>query len=387
VIENGAGSRKIDRNSHAFDLNLLEHPDFTDLDYNEYLFPMMMIPLQTARGCYGSCEFCAIPAGSNSGFRERAVGKIIADILTIQQHTIEKYGKKATYFKLMDDTSSPGTLLRLAREIEAQKIGAQWETFVRLERAFEEKNMMEQLYRGGCRKLMWGLETNDPSILQRMSKKITPLSTSKILNASAKAGILNFVFILIGFPAETREQRDRLVKYIIENKDIHVLTIATFDLTKKSPIQNNFAFPNTYGLNCDKPNDFEVRLPYTVNNMNWKEMMVSEAHRMLINIIRERPDIGFMSLFPDQVRGILCNRYGNTWGREYLTEFGEDNIKRMLLATEEYIDGFGKSEGVDLSILPEPIKREHTRTREDIKSIAGAIKRRKQYEMRRIKQL
>lgn len=387
VIVKDTDSQRIGRHYYAYDLDRLRYPDFTDLNFEEYLFPEMMVPLQTARGCYGSCEFCAIPAGSNSGFRERTVKNIIADIVHVQQFTLEKYGNKALYFKFMDDTSSPATLLELAKEIESRNMEAQWETFVRLEKIFESHEKMEQLHRGGCRKLMWGLETNNPDILKRMSKKISPVSTTKVLNASAQAGILNFVFVLIGFPGETREQRDGLIDYIVDNNDIHVLTIATFDLTKRSPIQNHFSVPNPYGLDCDRPRDFEVRLPYTVNGMNWKEMMVAEAHRMLVNIIKKRPDIGFMSLFPDQVRGILCDKYGNDWGRKYLADFGQGNITRMLMAAEDYIDKFNNYEEIDLSILPEPIKREHARTREDIKGIAGAIKRRKQYEKRRMKQL
>ena len=108
---------------------------------------------------------------------------------------------------------------------------------------------------------------------------------------------------------------------------------------------------------------------------------------MLLKIITERTDIGFMSLFPDQVRGILCDKYGNSWGRSFLSDFGENNIKRLLLSTEKYIDSFKDFEEIDLSLLPEPIKREHARTREDVKAVAVAVKRRKEYETRRMDQV
>ena len=384
VIENGKTSHGLDRGAHSFELDELSRPDFSDLDFDEYLFPEFLIPLQTARGCYGSCEFCAIPSGSNQGFRERSVEKIIDDILYVQEHTKKKYGRKATYFKFMDDTSSPRTLRLLSEQIEQRKIDAQWETFVRMEKPFENQALMEQLYRGGCRKLMWGLETNDPDILKSMDKRISPISTEKILDAAHNAGILNFCFVLIGFPGERQEQRDRLAEFIIEKESIHVLTIATFDATKRSPIQENLLLPKKFGLECEPPNDFEVRLPYTVDGKNWKKEIVVEAQRMLVKIIKERPDIGFMSLFPDQVRGILTERHGNTWGRKCLTEFGKENIQSLLLSTEHYIDAFENAEEFDLAGLPEPIKREHQRIREDIKAIALAIGRRKKYETKRV---
>lgn len=387
VIESGGNIERIERSTHAFDLNTLGAPDFSDLNFEEYLFPDMLIPLQTARGCYGTCEFCAIPSGSNRGFRMRSPGKIIDDILAVQAHTEERYGKKARHFKFMDDTSAPDTLIRLSEEIERRGIHVTWETFVRLEKQFEDIEVARQLFRGGCRKLMWGLETNDPDILKNMNKKISSASTTKVLRAIDQAGILNFVFVLIGFPGETQEQRERLADYIIANPSIHVLTLATFDVTKKSPIHEHFAVPNRYGLEMAPAEDFEVRLPYTVNGKNWKHEMVIEAQRLLVKIISKRTDIGFMSLFPDQVRGMLCDLYGNTWGKKFLSQFGEENIQAMLLTTEQYADRFANAEEIDLAGLPEPIKREHDRVSEDLKAIADAIRRRKMYETRRIDQV
>jgi hypothetical protein len=287
----------------------------------------------------------------------------------------------------MDDTSSPHTLIRLSEEIERRNMDVTWETFVRIEKQFEDIEVARQLFRGGCRKLMWGLETNDPDILKSMNKKISSASTTKVLRAMDEAGILNFVFVLIGFPGETREQREQLADYIINNSSIHVLTLATFDVTKKSPIHEHFSIPNQYGLETTSAEDFEVRLPYTINGVNWKHEMVLEAQRLLVKIISKRTDIGFMSLFPDQVRGILCDRYGNGWGRMFLSQFGAENIQAMLLTAEQYADRFVNAEEIDLAGLPEPIKREHARVSEDLEAIANAIRRRKLYEKRRMDQV
>jgi radical SAM superfamily enzyme YgiQ (UPF0313 family) len=343
----------------------------------------MLIPLETARGCYGSCEFCAIPSGSNTGFRERSVGKIINDIVEVQKHTLKKYGLAATYFKFMDDTSSPRTLLHIAEEIHRRGIDAKWETYVRMEAVFQDSDVMKRLYKGGCRKLMWGLETNDPEILKNMSKKIAPISTNKVLDAAHDAGILNFVFVLIGFPGEKQEQRDVLAEYIIACNSIHVLTLATFDVTKHSRMQTDSTLPDDIKLEVEPSNGFEVRLPYVLNGENWKRVIVAEAQRFMVKVTKKRPDIGLVSLFPDQVRVIYTEKHGNGWGRKFLSKFGEDKIKALLLATEKYIDAFENESEIELSGLPDPLKREHIRTKEDIDAIAQAIKRRKRYETKR----
>ncbi len=383
IIENGNGTGMLDRDTCCLDFNDLSSPDFSDIPFGDYIFPEYLVPIQSARGCYGTCEFCAIPSGSNTGFRQRDPEKIIRDIKSIQALTLSKTGKKATCFKLMDDTSSPTTLLRMSELIEKEKLDVIWETFVRMEKPFTDPEFMAQLYRGGCRKLMWGLETNDPNILKKMNKKISAISTSEVLNTAHNAGILNFVFVMLGFPGENKEQRDRLAEYIIETKSIHALTMATFDVTKKSRIEENLTYPNAYGLTCKPATGFEVRLPYLVHGKNIKEESVAELHRILMKIIKKRPDIGFMTLFPDQVRSILSDRHGNTWGEKFLSHFGEQNIIDMLTVSSDYIDGYSSKKDIDLKRLPEPLVREHYRTREDIAAIASAIKRRRMYEDRR----
>lgn len=361
-------------------------PDFSDIPFDQYLFPEYLIPLQTTRGCYAQCEFCAIPFGSNR-YKVRDVNRVIDDILAIQELTEKRYGHKATFFKFMEDTSSPSMLYELAVQIEKRGIDAKWETFARLEKAFTKPDMMRQLYRGGCRKIHWGLETNDPDILKTMNKKVEESYTDLVLKLSGEAGILNFCFVLLGFPGETDDQRDNLVRYIIDNRHIHTITIATFDLTRNSPMHLRFKPDNVFGIDMAEPKDFQVRLPYTVNGTSWKTHIVPAAHRAMIDIVRNRPDIGFVTLFPDQLRAMLCDKYGNDWGVKFVKRYGEENVREMLLNTETYVRNYESNQSIDVASLPEPLKREHFRTKEDLALLAQAVLRRRDYEDRRIQQV
>lgn len=386
VIDMSSQDGAIDRRKGAPAAAKIPSPDYGDIDFDAYFFPEMLVPLQTTRGCYAQCEFCAIPFGSNY-YRMRPAADVVKDIESIQEHTQRKYGRKAAYFKFMEDTSSPKLLYEISEEIEKRKIDAKWETFARLEKAFTAPGFMEQLYRGGCRKIHWGLESADPSVLNSMKKKTTTLISDEVLAASAKAGILNFCFILVGFPGETDEARENMTKYIIGNKNIHTITIATFDLTRGAPMEQNFAADNPYGLEMSPARDFQVRLPYLVKGENWKEKIIPAAHKIMLDVVRERPDIGFMTLFPDQVRSIYCEKFTNRWGQAFVERYGDANIKAMLENTEKYIQGYKEKRDIDPSLLPEPLKREHFRTKEDMKLIAEAIVTRKRYEQRRADQV
>jgi radical SAM superfamily enzyme YgiQ (UPF0313 family) len=386
VIKISDGSGKVDREANAPKASNIPPADYTDFNLSDYLMPELLIPLQTTRGCYAKCAFCAIPFGSN-GYKVKSVQDVIDDITGVQKHVFEKYGKRATFFKFMEDTSSPSLLYELSVEVEKQGLDVKWETFARLEEAFSKPGFMGQLYRGGCRKIHWGLETNDPSILKSMHKNTNVSYLNDILELSAKAGVHNFCFVLIGFPNETDEMRQKVTDYIVNNLNIHTLTLATFDLTRKSPMEQEFSPQNEYSLAMVPAKDFQVRLPYTVNNTNWKEYIVPIAHKMMIDIIRNRPDIGFVTLFPDQIRSILCDKYGNDWGRTFVDKYGKESIKEMLLSAEKYAKDFQEKTAIDVDQLPEPLLREHFRTKEDMALVANAVQLRKAYENRRFEQV
>jgi len=386
IIPSDGSPYRIEKRAASVKGAELPSPDFSDLDLSDYLFPEMLVPLQTTRGCYARCSFCAIPFGSNR-YRVRDAVKVADEIERIQDETQRKYGAKATFFKFMEDTSAPSTLLALSEEIIRRGMDVKWETFARLEKAFAEPGMLERLFEGGCRKIHWGLETNDPAILAEMNKKIPPSYSDKILRLAGEAGILNFCFILIGFPGETSEARQNLVNYVVGNRHIHTLTVASFDLTRNSPMDENFDVDNDYGLERMPAKDFQVRLPYQVGGENWKEKIVFAAHDVLTEIIKRRPDIGFVTLFPDQIRALFCDKFGNEWGREFVERYGEENIRELLLNVKKYITEYKDKKEMDIACLPEPLKREHFRTKEDMSLLAQAILRRQEYEDRRIAQV
>lgn len=360
--------------------------DFRDFDLNAYLLPEYLLPFQTTRGCYANCAFCAIPYGSNS-YRVRPGVRVVEDLVKIQKYVRETYGREATYFKFMEDTSAPSLLKEISEEIEARGLDIKWETFARLEKAFAGDGFLDQLYRGGCRKIHWGLETNDPDILKDMNKKTSVSFTDEVLSKAGEAGIMNFCFVLIGFPGETDEQRQSLAEYIIGNPYIHTITLTTFDLTRGAPMERNFKHDNIYGIDCVPAEDFQVRLPYYVNGENWKAKIVPAGHEMMTKIIQARPDIGFVTLFPDQVRAMLCDWFGNDWGRIFVERYGKENIRDMLINTERYAQAYKERRDIDPAALPEPLRREHYRTKEDMMLLAKAFIQRKNYENRRLEQV
>ncbi|MBF0369123.1 MAG: radical SAM protein [Magnetococcales bacterium] len=376
----------IQRTGAALSGEAIPEVDFSGFDFERYLLPEYLIPVQTTRGCYGECAFCAIPFGSNK-YRLREAPRVVAELQRIQGEIQEKHGRQAVYFKLMEDTSSPSLLLEIADEIAEKNLHVRWETFARLEKSFTREGVLKRLYAGGCRKIHWGLETNDPGILKEMNKKTRPSHTDDVLRLSGEAGIMNFCFVLIGFPGETAAQRKALTDYIIQNRHIHTLTLATFDLTRGSPMERDFDEENALGLSRMPAEEFQVRLPYLVDGQNWKREVVSAGHTMMADIVKARPDIGLVTLFPDQVRGMLCDWFGNDWGSTFVQRYGTENVQEMFQNTERYAKAYREGQEIDPAALPEPLRREHFRTREDLELLTRAVLQRKKYERVRLEQV
>ena len=75
------------------------------------------------------------------------------------------------------------------------------------------------------------------------------------------------------------------------------------------------------------------------------------------------------------------------WAKEFVFHYGEEGVKQMLLNAEKYADEYREFDQIAPEKLPEPIRREHFRTKEDLRLIAQAMKMRKLYEVNRFEQV
>ena len=143
----------------------------------------------------------------------------------------------------------------------------------------------------------------------------------------------------MGFPGETDLSREKMIDYVISNKNIHTITITTFDLTRGAPMEQNFDDKNPYLLEMRPAKGFQVRLPYSVNGENWKARIVPWAHKMMLEVIKKRPDIGFMTLFPDQIRSFYCDKFTNQWGKIFLNLSKKERYtNEIAITTAEPLD-------------------------------------------------
>jgi len=237
----------------------LPMPDFDGLPIGRYLTPAPVLPLLTARGCYhGKCAFCNVGYGGFNAYRQLPAQRIVEQMLAVKQ----AYGVQHIFFA--DEAISPRNLRDMSALLEAQGSPVHWCGCVRFEKALSAE-LLQSMARGGCRMLLFGLETASEPIIQRMVKGTERATMGRVLDQGAAAGIWNHTFFFFGFPGETIDNAQETVNFVYEHKlGIHSASVGTFLLERYAPA---YLSPEKYGITHivhDPNRDLAIYFDYRV---------------------------------------------------------------------------------------------------------------------------
>jgi len=256
-------------------------PDFHGLRLDRYLAPKLVLPLLSARGCYyGRCAFCNVGYGESESFSQLRAEQLVDQM--VQLH--ETYGMQHIFFA--DEAITPRNLRHMSPLLESLGTPVHWGGCIRFDKVIS-KELLESMQRGGCRMLLFGLETASESIMQRMVKGTELEHMSRILYESAEAGIWNHTFFFFGFPGETIDDAQATVNFLYEHQCcIHSAAFGTFLLERYAPAHR---FPAQYGIKriiegADK--DLSIYFDYEVEagmDEEMAELLISRFMDVLPN--------------------------------------------------------------------------------------------------------
>jgi anaerobic magnesium-protoporphyrin IX monomethyl ester cyclase len=125
--------------------------------------------------------------------------------------------------------------------------------------------LLERMARGGCRMLLFGLETASQPIMKYMAKGTQLDSMRRVLQDSARAGIWNHTFFFFGFPGETIDHAQETVNFVYEQQPaIHSASPGAFVLERYAPVHRS---PEMYGIRRvvqDPDKDLAIYFDYEV---------------------------------------------------------------------------------------------------------------------------
>lgn len=259
----------------------LPPPSFDGLPLADYLAPEPVLPILTSRGCYWTrCAFCS----HYHLFRRRFRMKTVAGVRAEMDHLAARHGCRTFY--LSDEAIPPRTARGLAGVLRREGLGYRWFGESRFERALDAETLGD-LAAGGCRMLMFGLESAVPRVLDRMAKGIDPAWAREVLRGCAEAEIRAFVMFFIGFPGETEEEAEETLRFVEDLRGpITHVAFSNFILEHKSPVYRE---PERYGITEILPyagEDLKIYSDYRLT-----EGLSSAEAVSFLERARERPGI------------------------------------------------------------------------------------------------
>jgi radical SAM superfamily enzyme YgiQ (UPF0313 family) len=208
----------------------------------------------------GKCSFCSDNVNFQLHYQERETAKVVDDL----QELNEKYGVR--HFAFSDEAISPTAISKLSDEIIKRGMAIHCSANIRFEHQFTEE-LCNKMNKAGFKLLYLGLESACDRILKLMNKGIKKDVAAEVCKNIHKANIWNHLYVLIGFPSETKAEAKETIDFLILNKNIiRSFNIGSFVLYKSAPMMK---YPKRYEINrvdVSKNTVFNLAYNYTVSS-------------------------------------------------------------------------------------------------------------------------
>jgi radical SAM superfamily enzyme YgiQ (UPF0313 family) len=163
----------------------------------------------TSRGCPYRCAFCSKYANTER-VRLRSAQNVYSEMI----HIRERYG--ISHFRFIDDifTVNNQRVIDLCEMLEGEDL--YWLACTRADRV--NPTILQAMYDGGCREVMFGVETGSPSLLKKMGKRETHEQIEKAIWDAKEVGLKVKTLLIFGFPGENRETINQTKDFLMRTK-------------------------------------------------------------------------------------------------------------------------------------------------------------------------
>lgn len=297
-------------------LDDLPFPAFHLLDLDRYKeFPLLSVynsrflPISASRGCPYCCYFCSQDRITKKP-RYRDVRRVVDEMEYMHQRF------KAGYFGFTDAyfPFSESTGLEFCEEIMNRNLHKKirWITESRVDKV--SKRLLRQMKKAGLHLIMYGIETGNEKVLDRIDKKTTLQQARQAISYTKEAGILSLGLYMLGLPGETKQTCKETIRFAKElDTDIAKFNIAIpypgsqffKDCLEGKKIKNPERFTGWYdsfSLNSEE-------LMPCHNRLNYRELVNLQRKAMICYYFH--PRIVLRSFLKDIVTPeyLLCGAY------------------------------------------------------------------------------
>ena len=208
IIYNDDGNvvlRREKANMKTEELDALPFPRWDLFPYHRYsYYPLLMrtpvATLQSTRGCPYGCGYCSYPVNQGLMWRYRTADNIVAEI----ENDVKKYGFRGIVFRDPLFTLNLKRIEEMCDLIMEKKLDIVFSFETRPELLNHE--ILDKLYKAGCRAINFGVEDIHPEILKMIHRK--PIELDKVkdtVHYAESLGIRTTCFFIIGLPGSTKQ--------------------------------------------------------------------------------------------------------------------------------------------------------------------------------------
>ncbi len=172
-------------------------PNSSYIQFGRKKYGYAITTVMSTRGCPYECEFCSNVIFGGS-YRERSATNVVDEI---EQALATGYDR----ISFADDvfTLHQKRVLEICAEIMRRGLHFYWECLARVDSV--DATTYVEMYKAGCRRVYFGIESGDDSILKLMNKKITPAEARHAVIAAHQAGLQVGAFFILFYPGETNQ--------------------------------------------------------------------------------------------------------------------------------------------------------------------------------------
>lgn len=240
-------------------------PDFSDLNLNNYLSNLKLVPFTLNYGCYHSkCTFCSRYFYYN-GYCSYNLDKILNYI----KYLYEKENIEAIYF--VDECVPPDILIKLSEYLIKNNIDIKWMVETRIDKKYIDTSVACLLYKSGCREISFGIESYNKRILNDMNKGISLNVAKKVMKNFFNSGISVSATFMIGYPTENIINILKTLSFIKRFKYLDTFGLSVFNYMRNSKLVNLSSL--------DEKNDLNLIYRTINDNYNQYKNIISKFNK------------------------------------------------------------------------------------------------------------
>lgn len=176
--------------------------------------------LVTSRGCPFSCEFCSIHPVYGRKYRPRSAGKVIEEIsYLVNRHAVKSLEIEDDNFTLRKERTI--NILEGIIHLNEKGAGLGWITPNGIRIDTLDEDLIRLIKQSNCRSIALAIEHGDPDMLRIMNKKLSLDRAFRVIELLVRYNIPRIsLFIIVGYPGETRERFLNSLAYLKKIKGL-----------------------------------------------------------------------------------------------------------------------------------------------------------------------